>query len=165
MNKLDLLKNIKLVITDIDGVLTDGGLYYTAEGLTFKRFYVRDGMGVVLLRKAGIETAIISGDNADLIQTRANKLKINLCYLGIEDKSVALNEIMQQRNLKKDEIAFIGDDVNDLVLLPLVGFKAAPADAHKSLLNKVDYICQNKGGYGAFRELVDLILEAKGIVY
>lgn len=165
MDILQKLKNIKLVITDIDGVLTDGGLYYTSEGLTFKRFYVRDGMGVVLLRKAGIETAIISGDNADLIQTRANKLKIELTYLGIEDKSIALNEIKEKRKLKNDEIAFIGDDVNDLVLLPLVGFTAAPADAHKSILSKVDYICSSKGGYGAFRELVDMLLEAKGIYF
>lgn len=157
------LEDIKLIITDIDGVWTDGGLYYTADGMVMKKFYVRDGMGVVLFRNAGLEVAIISGDDSEIIKTRARKLRIELCYTGIEHKTISLNEIMQKRNLKKENIAYIGDDVNDLEILPFVGLSACPCDACDEMLESVDYICKKPGGKGAFREIVDMVLKYKTV--
>lgn len=151
---------IKLVITDIDGVWTDGGLYYTAEGLIMKRFNVKDGMGVNRLRDNGIETGIISGDNSPIIKTRGEKLKLELIYLGIADKKKALDEICTIRNYRYENIAFIGDDVNDLCLIEHVGISAAPVDAVDEILDSVDYICSRKGGDGAFREFAEIMLKA-----
>lgn len=163
MGKLstDALSKIKLVITDIDGVWTDGGLYYTSSGLTMKKFQVKDGMGVVILRKYGIETAIISGDVSDIGMVRGQRLKVDLVFNDAQDKKKVLDEICALRNLKYHELAFIGDDINDLEVLGCVGLSAAPADAVKEVLDSVDYICSKKGGHGAFRELVELIVNSR----
>lgn len=159
---IEKTKKIKLVITDIDGVWTDGGLYYTADGLVMKRFQVKDGMGVNLLRQAGIETAIISGDASEMGVVRGQRLKIELIYKNILHKRESLDEICALRSLKYDEIAFIGDDVNDLEVLEVVGLSASPSDAMEEVQEAVDYVCTKKGGQGAFRELVELILKNRG---
>jgi len=163
MGKLNTsaLANIKLVITDIDGVWTDGGLYYTSDGLKMKRFQVKDGMGVVILREHGIETAIVSGDVSDIGMVRGQRLKIELLYNDAQNKRQVLDEICTLRNLKLDEIAFIGDDINDLEVIRCVGLTAAPADAVKEVLDSVDYICSKSGGEGAFREFVELIVKSR----
>lgn len=155
---LEKAGKIKMVITDIDGVWTDGGLYYTADGLVMKRFQVKDGMGVHLLRNKGIETAIISGDVSPMGVVRGQRLKVELIYKDILDKKTVLNEILRLRNLESENIAYIGDDVNDLDVLRSVGLSASPADACEEVLNCVDYICRKNGGQGAFRELADMIL-------
>lgn len=160
MGKLNsgTLSGIKLIITDIDGVWTDGGLYYTASGLTMKKFNVKDGMGVNILRANGIETAIVSGDASDIGMVRGQRLKIELLYNDAQDKKKVLDEICALRNLKYEEVAFIGDDINDLEVIKSVGLSAAPADAVKEVLDSVDYICRHEGGNGAFRELVEMIV-------
>ena len=157
----DKLKKIKLIITDIDGVWTDGGLYYTTDGLVMKRFQVKDGMGVNLAREKGIEVAIISGDASDIAVIRGQRLKIELIYNNIHEKKDVLDEICRLRNLKYEEIAFIGDDVNDISVLECVGFSASPKNGVKAVTSIVDYVCTKNGGEGAFRELVELIIEHK----
>jgi len=156
---LKKIQKIKLFLTDVDGVLTDGGLYYTAEGLVMKKFHVRDGMGVLLLRKAGLQIGILSGDNSELIRTRAKALKIDIVYMGILDKENKLDEICDKYNMLPENIAFIGDDVNDTEVIKKVGFSAAPADAAEEIFNMVDYKCKTNGGRGAFREVADLIIK------
>jgi YrbI family 3-deoxy-D-manno-octulosonate 8-phosphate phosphatase len=152
------LKNIKLIITDIDGVWTDGGLYYSSEGLVMKKFNVKDGMGVVRLREYGIETAIISGDGSPVINARGDKLKLELVYTSQLDKISALDDICCKRSLKYENIAFIGDDSNDIDIIKKVGFSAAPADALEEVLKIADYVCKKKGGEGCFREIAEMIL-------
>jgi len=153
------LKRIKILLTDIDGVLTDGGLYYTEEGMVMKKFFVRDGMGTSLLHKAGIQTGVISTDVSPIADTRAERLKMNFIYTGIWEKEKALEEICEKTKLLPENIAFIGDDVNDLLILQKVGFAACPKDARDEVKKLVHYSCKKKGGKGAYREVAELILK------
>ena len=156
------LEKIKIVLTDNDGVLTDTGVYYSTKGEEMKRFSIRDGMGVERLRKyAGVETIIITGEESGSVRTRAEKLKIKEYYLGVKKKEELLPEIMRKNNVTPDEIAFVGDDSNDFELMKLVGFKATPADGMSFIREMVDYVCENKGGKGAFREVAELIIAFK----
>jgi len=156
------LEKIKIVLTDNDGVLTDTGVYYSAKGEEFKRFSIRDGMGIERLRKyAGVETIIITGEESGSVKSRAEKLKIKEYYLGVKKKEELLKDIMKKNNVTKDEIAFIGDDSNDFELMKLVGFKATPSDGMSFIKEMADYICENKGGNGAFREVAELIIAFK----
>ena len=157
----DRLKKIKLLITDVDGVLTDNGLYYTEDGLVMKKFNVKDGMGVVLLRKAGIKTAIISTDESKIIQKRAERLKMDFVYTGTWDKDIKMKEICEIMNIGSEEVAFIGDDINDLEIIEAAGITACPIDAMPEIKNKVDIVFDKKGGEGVFREFAELILDAQ----
>ncbi len=152
-------KHIKLLITDCDGVLTDAGVYYGENGEVLKKFNIRDGMGVERLRKlANIETAIITGEISPSVAKRAEKLKITELHLGIKDKLAVLVQIMANRNLNKNNIAYIGDDVNDIEIMQNVGLTACPSDAISFTKEVADYICENKGGEGCFREFAELII-------
>jgi 3-deoxy-D-manno-octulosonate 8-phosphate phosphatase (KDO 8-P phosphatase) len=156
------LKKIKLLLTDVDGVLTDTGVYYSSKGEELKRFSVRDGMGVERLRKlAKIDTGIISGEKSMPVKERANKLKIEELHLGIKNKLKIFKSICKSKNLKTEEIAFIGDDINDLEVIEFVGVSACPSDAMNFIKSKVDIILENKGGHGAFREFAEIIIKAK----
>ena len=119
----------KLVMTDIDGVWTDGGMYYTAEGDAMKRFSVKDGWGVSFLRRLGIPVAILTGEDTQIVRRRAEKLGIAHCYLGVKDKVAQAEALCRELGIGLDEAAFIGDDLNDLPLLRKVGFSASPANA------------------------------------
>jgi YrbI family 3-deoxy-D-manno-octulosonate 8-phosphate phosphatase len=153
------LEKIKLVITDNDGVLTDTGVYYSEKGEELKRFSIRDGMGVERLRKyAGIETIIITGEKSGSVKSRAKKLGIKEFYLGVDNKLELFDEILERNKVGAVNIAFIGDDVNDLKLMEKVGFKATPADGTIFIKKIADYICENKSGNGAFREVAELII-------
>ena len=153
---------IKLLLTDCDGVLTDGGVFYGENGEALKKFNVRDGMGSErLLALAGVETGIITGENSLAVKTRAKKLKINELHLGIKDKPAVLREILHRRNLQADQIAYIGDDTNDVEMLQLVGLAACPADGLVFAKNVADYICDAKGGEGCFREFCELIISSQ----
>jgi YrbI family 3-deoxy-D-manno-octulosonate 8-phosphate phosphatase len=157
----DRLKKIKLLITDVDGVLTDNGLYYTEDGLVMKKFNVKDGMGVVRLRQAGIKTAIISTDESKIIQKRAERLKMDFVYTGTWDKDLKMKEICEIMNISAEEVAFIGDDVNDIGIIEAAGITACPADAMPEIKNMVDIVFDKNGGEGVFREFAELILDAQ----
>ncbi len=164
-NKLALknkAKKIKLLLTDNDGVLTDTGVYYSAKGEELKRFSIRDGMGVERLREiSAVETGIITGEESGTVIKRAEKLKISELYLGVKKKHLIFPEILKKNNLKPENVAFIGDDVNDVELLKLVGLSATPSDGLPEIKKMVNYICKNKGGNGAFREFAELIISLK----
>ena len=160
-NLIKKCKKIKLVITDVDGVLTDGGMYYSPEGDIMKKFHVRDGMGVTLLRRNNIPTVIVTKEETIMVKRWAEKMKIEKLYDGIKNKEDLLKNICDDFDLKESEIAYIGDDVNDLELMKRVGFSATPSDGIKQAKNLADYICALKGGGGVLREIADLILYAK----
>jgi 3-deoxy-D-manno-octulosonate 8-phosphate phosphatase (KDO 8-P phosphatase) len=141
-------------------VLTDTGVYYSERGEELKRFSIRDGMGVERLRKlAGIDTGIVTGEFSASVKKRAEKLKIEELHLGTKDKLAVLNEILERRKLKAENIAFIGDDVNDLKIMKVVGLSACPGDAMKEIKKVSDYVCKKLGGNGALREFAELIIK------
>lgn len=159
---LEKVKKIKLLLTDCDGVLTDTGVYYSPDGELLKRFSIRDGMGVERLRKiCNIDTGIITGENSEVVAQRAKKLQIKELHLGIKDKPKLLNTILERTNLKLENIAYIGDDYNDLEVLQSIGLSAAPKDAMPEIKKQVNYICKKKGGNGAFRDFVEFIIKNK----
>ena len=153
---------IRLLLTDSDGVLTDNGVYYSAAGEELKRFSIRDGMGVERLRKfAGVDVGIITGEFSGPVQRRAEKLAITELHLGIKDKPAVLRDILSRLKLKPEQVAYIGDDTNDVEIMRLVGLAACPADALPFAQAVAHYICTNRGGYGAFREVAELIIAAR----
>lgn len=153
---------IKLLLTDCDGVLTDTGVYYSPQGEELKKFSIRDGMGVERLRKyAGVETGIITGENSEIVRRRAEKLKITELHLGIKDKLAVFNTILESRNLKPEEIAYIGDDTNDLEIMKHAGLTACPADATPFAKQFADIIVESSGGGGALRDFAEIIIFVK----
>lgn len=155
-------KKIKLLLTDCDGVMTDGGVFYGENGEVMKRFNIRDGMGVERLRNlAGVETGFITGELSPSVARRAEKLKINELHLGIKDKPVVLREILERKQLDASEIAYIGDDTNDVEVMQMVGLAACPADATRFAKQVAHYICETNGGYGCLREFAEFIITAK----
>ena len=157
-------RRIRLLLTDVDGVLTDGGVYYGEAGEVLKRFNIRDGMGVERLRQVGVETGIVTGEISPSVARRAEKLKITELHLGIKDKPARLAEILVKTGLVAEDVAFIGDDTNDMAVLQLVGLSACPGDAMSFARDVTDYQCQAFGGQGAFRELAELIILSKNKV-
>jgi len=154
-------RKVKIVVTDCDGVLTDTGVYYSEHGEAMKRFSIRDGMGVERLRtQCGIETAIMTGEGSGSVIRRAEKLSIKNLFLNAKDKRTLIIDFLNQQNLLPENLAYIGDDTNDLEALELAGLAACPADAMLFAKQKSHYICSEKGGYGAFRDLAELIIFA-----
>lgn len=153
---------IRLLLTDSDGVLTDNGVYYSARGEEMKRFSIRDGMGVERLRKlAQVEVGIVTGEVSGPVQKRAEKLQITELHQGIRDKAAVLQAILEAHGLSPEEVAFIGDDTNDLEIMGLVGLSACPDDATPFAREAADFICPSRGGYGAFRDFAELIIAAR----
>ena len=153
---------IKLLLTDVDGVLTDTGVYYSANGEELKRFSIRDGMGIERLRElAGVETGIITRENSGIVESRARKLKIEELHLGVIEKGKTFDEILSRRNLTAEEVAFIGDDTNDIEIMGKAGLTACPNDATIFAKNVSDIIVKSRGGYGAVRDFAELIITAK----
>ncbi len=153
------LKKIKMLVSDVDGVLTDGGAYYSDEGIELKKFNIRDGMGIVLLQKAGYRVAIVTTEKTKIVERRAERLRVTDLHQGVTHKVGAVETLMAKYGLSWEEIAFIGDDINDIPVLKKVGFAAAPANA--TVINKkvADYVCACDGGHGAVREVCDLLLD------
>jgi 3-deoxy-D-manno-octulosonate 8-phosphate phosphatase (KDO 8-P phosphatase) len=155
---------IRMVVTDCDGVLTDGGVYYSQEGEALKRFSVRDGMGVERLRLAGIETAILTRENSPIVARRGEKLKLRFTFLGIQDKHAHLSVMCKVSGLDQSQLAYIGDDVNDLEIIRAVGdlgLTAAPSDATDEVAAQVQFRCSKPGGHGAFREFAEWVLHLR----
>lgn len=153
---------IKLVLLDVDGTLTDGGIYRGNNGEELKRFNVKDGYAIVNVQKLGIEFGIITGRKSELVEIRSNELKIKYLYQGISEKTVILEEIMQKTGLKKEEIAYMGDDLNDILIMKQSGLTGAPKDAADEVIQIADFVSEKNGGSGAVREFVEYILKKDG---
>ena len=158
---LSKIKKIEILLTDVDCVLTDCGMYYDKRGDSMKKFHTRDGMAVTLLRKKSIPTIIVTKEKTIIVRKWAKKMKVYKTYDGIVDKVSILSKICKTFNVKSEQIAYIGDDVNDLELLKSVGFSAVPNDAISEAKIIADYICKTNGGNGVLREIADLVISAK----
>ena len=154
---LPRLKKIKMLATDVDGVLTDSGMYYSERGDELKKFNTRDGMGMVLLRNAGYKLAIVTSEDTKIVERRAAKLKITDLVQGARDKVSAMELLMKRHSLTWEEVAYIGDDVNDLEVMGRVGFAATPADGTEQNKKIAHYITKKKGGGGCVREICDIL--------
>ncbi len=150
--------NIRLLITDVDGVLTDAGMYYGPDGDLLKKFNTRDGMGVQLWRESGREIAIVTGESSNIVLKRAEKLKITRVELGASDKLFVVTKLLAELGLSFDQVAYIGDDLNDLEVMKRVGLAACPRDAHAQIRAISHRICEAKGGEGCLREFVESLL-------
>lgn len=159
----DRLKNIKLLLLDVDGVLTDGGIIYSDNGSETKIFNVKDGLGIRLLMEVGIRLGIITGRRSNALSKRCKELGIDLIYDGVANKADALNRMLERTGFSVEEVACIGDDLPDLALMRRTGFSIAVADAHVTLRENADMITSAKGGRGAVREVCEAILKAKGL--
>lgn len=152
------MEHIKLIIFDVDGTMTDGGMYYSAEGDIIRKFQVKDGMGIVLLKKADFKIAFMTSENSSIVAARAKKFEVDATILGCHNKTDAVKLLADKMDLDLHEIAFMGDDVNDYHAMKLVGFSACPADSVDAIKKISDYVCQKNGGDGAVREFAELIL-------
>ncbi|HEX3773267.1 MAG TPA: HAD-IIIA family hydrolase [Polyangiaceae bacterium] len=156
-------RRVKLVISDVDGVLTDAGIYYSARGEELKRFSTRDGMGVERLRQLQIETAFLTREDSPIVVQRAHKLRIVHTHLAVQDKREFLARWLPQIGISLTEVAYIGDDINDLEAIRFVaeqGLTAAPGDAVPEVLREAQYRTTLPGGHGAFRQFADLIVNS-----
>jgi 3-deoxy-D-manno-octulosonate 8-phosphate phosphatase (KDO 8-P phosphatase) len=169
LSQLEAIKRarrIRLVITDNDGVLTDTGVYYGPDGELVKRYSIRDGMGVERLRHLGVETSILTGEKSLNLKRRAEKLHISRLYLGVKDKAAAIDALVRESDLDYEELAFIGDDVNDMEAMDALGERgitAAPADAMPQILAIAHYTCLWKGGNGAFRDFAEALITLRSV--
>jgi len=156
-------KNIKLLITDVDGVLTDGSMYYSDKGEMLKKFNTRDGMAVELLSKNGIKTVFMTKENSKIVLKRAKKVKATAAYVGVKKKELELPRICKRFQITTKNIAYIGDDIIDLEIMKRVGFSATPKDGMELVKKACNYVCRSKGGEGAFREISDLIISIRNM--
>jgi len=153
---------IKLLLLDVDGVLTDGGIIIDDRGVETKQFHVRDGQGVSLLLGSGIEVGFVTGRRSNVVRHRAKDLGVRLVYQGVANKLVCYEAIKRNHNLEDNQIAYVGDDLIDLPVLRRVGFAVCVADGWPELSSTVDYITTEQGGRGAVREVAELLLKAQG---
>ena len=154
-------KKIKIVIVDVDGVLTDGTIGYGNYNDDYRRFHVQDGFGFVLLAKAGIKTAIITSKSSKAVQRRAKELKINMVCQKVEKKLIAFNKILKKYKLKPEQACYIGDDLLDLAVLNVAGLSVSVPDACEDVQNSVDYVTQKNAGHGAVRQAIEFILKSQ----
>lgn len=155
-------KSLKALIFDVDGVLTDGSIIYSSTGEELKAFHVRDGIIVSYLKKAGLIVGIISGRESQAVTRRSVELKLDFCHQGIDDKGWAISQIIKHHGLKSGQVAYIGDDINDIPAFKAAGIKICPSDAPEYLKDMMDWVTLAKGGKGVLREAGDMILVAKG---
>lgn len=153
----------KLILTDIDGVWTDGSMYYDQTGNELKRFHTYDSAGVLFAKIMNIPIAILTGETTEIVKRRATKLKVDHLFQGVKNKVEIAQKLIDQLNINFDDCAFIGDDINDISLLQKVGFSGATSNAPMYIKDKVDFVTTKKGGEGAFREFVEYILNANGV--
>jgi 3-deoxy-D-manno-octulosonate 8-phosphate phosphatase (KDO 8-P phosphatase) len=158
----ECLKKIKTVVMDVDGVLTDGRIIMDSNGVETKNFDVQDGFGIVFLKKCGLKTAIISARESGVTALRAHDLKIDKTYVGVYPKLRAYESLLKEFNVRDEEVCFIGDDVADLQIMRRCGLAAAPANAVFEVKQIAHYVSAKKGGAGAVREIIELILKAQG---
>jgi len=157
------LNKIKILILDVDGTMTDGGIYLSSNGELMKKFNVKDGYGLVELQKSGIEAIIITGRYSEIVEKRAEELSITKIYQNVHDKAAQIEDILKTMQINWENIAYIGDDMNDIICIEKAGFSACPNDAIELIKKKVKYVCKYNGGYGAVREVCDILIKNKGI--
>ena len=153
------MNQIKLIVLDVDGVLTDGKLYIGSDGEEYKSFHTQDGMGISLAHYSGIKFAIITGRKSMAVSKRAEELKIDFVYQGISEKIKVLEEIIEKTGIQLNEICYVGDDINDLPILRIVGFPCAPRNAVPLVKKTVRFVASSNGGEGAVREIIEEILQ------
>ena len=161
---MENLNHIRLFITDIDGVWTDGGMYYDGTDMELKKFNTYDSAGVLFLRLFDIPVAIITGENTEIVKRRAQKLKIEDCHLGIKDKVAVGETLLAKYDLNWEEVAYLGDDLNDIKIMEQVGLSACPSQAPEYIKDRVDWKLTKAGGEGVFREFVERFLEERGLL-
>lgn len=161
MSERKRAKRIKMIIMDVDGTLTDGSLLVMPDGEELKSFNVKDGTGIVLAHLVGLKTAIITGKISEPVKKRAEKLQMTEFYQGILNKKEVFEEILKKHSLKKEEVAYIGDDVGDYDVIKCAGFAGAVADAHPTIKEHSHFICTKPGGKGAVREFIEFIFESQ----
>ena len=155
-------KKIKLLILDVDGVLTDNRLIYSDDGIEHKSFYTRDGHGMVMLQKSAVEIAIITGRKSQLVTNRMHDLKVKHVHQGVPDKLPTFLKLVEDLGLSMDQIAYVGDDILDLPILMRIGFSVAPSDADAEVKPRVDYVSQHPGGRGCVREVCEILMRSQG---
>ncbi|KYG74178.1 3-deoxy-manno-octulosonate-8-phosphatase [Roseivirga spongicola] len=158
---IEQARKIKAIIFDVDGVLTDGGIVYDNAGMEFKRFNVKDGQIIKYLKRAEIYTAVITGRDSLVVRNRCEELKIDKHYHGIKNKLETYQKLKEKWQLTDEQIAYVGDDINDLPVLVRCGLSCTPSDGHYKVKEHVDLVLKSKGGEGVLRELADLVLEAQ----
>ncbi|HEK86361.1 MAG: KdsC family phosphatase [Candidatus Saccharicenans sp.] len=159
---LKAARQIKMLLMDVDGTLTNGLIYLLPDGQEVKTYNVQDGLGIFLARMAGLKVGVITGKVSPALEIRAVRLGLDEVHQGILNKKIVLEEIARSNNLSLKEIAYIGDDLGDMEIMTMVGLGAAVADAHPDIKKAALYICKNKGGFGAVREFIEFILKAQG---
>ncbi|PQO46398.1 KdsC family phosphatase [Blastopirellula marina] len=163
MNLEQKCQGVELLLTDVDGVLTDGGVILNNEGVESKQFHIRDGFGLRLWKQAGFKCGIVTGRNSQVVRLRAQELGIEIVRQGIQDKATVVEEILKQNNLQPAQLAYVGDDLIDLGTIRLAGLGIAVGDAVDEVKSAADYTTKALGGKGAIREVVELILKAKKV--
>ena len=164
MDIIEKAKNIKLVIFDVDGVMTDGGLYFDNDGGEYKAFHSLDGHGLRMLQECGVKVAVITGRKSELVNHRMKDLGVTLIYQGYRDKTPAFEALLKDVKLDKSEITYVGDDVVDLPIMSQLDFSIAVQNAHPFVKQHAQWITTRSGGYGAVRDVCEFILEAKGLL-
>jgi len=152
------MMDIKMLVMDVDGTLTDGKIYMSANGELIKAFNIKDGYAIARLRDYDIEPVIITGRSSEIVRQRCAELKITELYQGIENKSYKLRDVCKKYCIDLSQVAYIGDDLNDLSCMKICGYSACPSDAMKQVRDSVNYVCESKGGDGAVREFIDYLL-------
>jgi len=156
-----MLKKINIILTDVDGVLTDGGMYYSSDGDIMKKFHARDGMGVSVLKRNGIPTVIITKEKSEIVKKWASKMNVDKLFQGVKKKELIIPKLCRLYNLKEENIAYIGDDVNDLEIMKRIGFSVTPKDGNIEVKKISNYVSKINGGEGVFREICDLLISTK----
>lgn len=153
--------SFKLLVMDVDGTLTDGRIYITANGEAFKAFDVKDGYGIKnLLHNIGMKSVIITGRVSEIVERRAQELEVDWVYQGVSDKKACLQDLMNKYSYTKEEIIYVGDDLNDLECMQMVGYSCCPSDAHEGVKRIADYVASRCGGSGAIREIIDKVIRS-----
>ncbi len=159
----DRCKSVELILSDVDGVLTDGGIIFDNQGIETKRFHVRDGMGIKLWQRAGFKFGIVTARTSHVVQLRANELGVDIIRQGVDAKLVAARRIISELGLTPERVCYIGDDLPDLALIKTVGLGVAVADASLEVRNAAAYVTKLPGGQGAVRETIECVLANKGL--
>jgi YrbI family 3-deoxy-D-manno-octulosonate 8-phosphate phosphatase len=155
-------RSIEMILSDVDGVLTDGGVIFDNQGIEIKRFHIRDGLGIKLWQRAGHHFGLVTGRASHIVQLRAVELGVDIVRQGIDDKLPAVKQILTERHLQPEQVCYVGDDLPDLPVLRYVGLAVAVGDGSEELRQAAHYVTQAHGGRGALREVIELVLKAQG---